>query len=102
MHFCQSQVIASYGAQLLDWLQNYTFVEEQKFADPSHAARTRGMTPACLMRGQENLRTHKSGDPRVFNNIVGGGTLGVQLESPAVLPRMPHAMPTNFGHPSGG
>jgi guanine deaminase len=31
-------VIASYGAQLLEWLDKYTFVEEQKFADPDHAA----------------------------------------------------------------
>jgi guanine deaminase len=30
-------VIASYGTQLLEWLQKYTFVEEQKFADPEHA-----------------------------------------------------------------
>jgi guanine deaminase len=39
IHFPQTQVIASYGAQLLDWLNTYTFVEEQKFADPEHCAR---------------------------------------------------------------
>jgi len=39
IHFPQTQVIASYGAQLLDWLQKYTFVEEQRFKDPAHAAR---------------------------------------------------------------
>ena len=39
IHFPQTQVIASFGAQLLDWLQNYTFVEEQRFADPAHSAR---------------------------------------------------------------
>ncbi len=39
IHFPQTQVIASYGAQLLDWLNTYTFVEEQKYADPEHAAR---------------------------------------------------------------
>ena len=38
IHFPQTQVIASYGAQLLEWLEKYTFVEEQKFADPAHAA----------------------------------------------------------------
>jgi len=38
IHYPQTQVIASYGAQLLDWLQTYTFVEEQKFSDPDHAA----------------------------------------------------------------
>jgi guanine deaminase len=39
IHYPQTQVIGSYGAQLLDWLHNYTFVEEQKFADPFHCAR---------------------------------------------------------------
>ena len=39
IHYPQTQVIASYGAQLLEWLEKYTFVEEQKFGDPAHAAR---------------------------------------------------------------
>jgi guanine deaminase len=39
IHLPQTQVIASFGAQLLDWLQNYTFVEEQRFADPEHSGR---------------------------------------------------------------
>lgn len=39
IHYPQTQVIASYGAQLLDWLERYTYVEEQKFAAPAHAAR---------------------------------------------------------------
>ena len=38
IHLPQTQVIASYGAQLLDWLETYTFVEEARFADPAHAA----------------------------------------------------------------
>jgi guanine deaminase len=38
IHYPQTQVIASYGAQLLEWLNKYTFVEEQKFSDPTHAA----------------------------------------------------------------
>ena len=39
LHFPQMQVIGSYGAQLLDWLNKYTFVEEQKFANEAHCAR---------------------------------------------------------------
>jgi guanine deaminase len=39
VHYPQTQVIGSYGKQLLDWLANYTFVEEQKFADPAHCGR---------------------------------------------------------------
>lgn len=38
IHLPQTQVIASYGAQLMEWLEKYTFVEEQKYAHPAHAA----------------------------------------------------------------
>ena len=50
IHFPQTQVIASYGAQLLEWLEKYTFVEEQKFADPAHAARNAEFFLDELMR----------------------------------------------------
>ncbi|UYV37703.1 guanine deaminase [Rhodobacteraceae bacterium D3-12] len=39
IHFPQVQVIASWGEQLLDWLENYTFPAETQFADAGHAAR---------------------------------------------------------------
>lgn len=39
LHFPQVQVIASWGAQLLDWLENYTFPEESRYSDETHAAR---------------------------------------------------------------
>jgi guanine deaminase len=39
LHFPQVQVIGSYGTQLLDWLNRYTFVEEQRFANANHASR---------------------------------------------------------------
>jgi guanine deaminase len=38
IHYPQTRVIASYGAQLLEWLQKYTFVEEQKLRDPADAS----------------------------------------------------------------
>ena len=38
----QMQVIASYGAELLDWLNKYTFPEETRFSDPDHARRIAG------------------------------------------------------------
>jgi len=39
VHVPQMQIIASYGAELLDWLNTYTFPEESKFADAQHARR---------------------------------------------------------------
>lgn len=37
IHMPQTQVVASYGAQLMEWLNKYTFVEEQKLAHQGHA-----------------------------------------------------------------
>jgi guanine deaminase len=39
IHFPQMQVIGSYAGSLLEWLNTYTFVEEQRFADAAHSAR---------------------------------------------------------------
>lgn len=37
LHYPQTQSIASYGDQLLSWLENYTFPTEKQFAEQSHA-----------------------------------------------------------------
>ncbi len=39
VHMPQMQVIASYGAELLDWLNDYTFPEEARFRDAQHGRR---------------------------------------------------------------
>jgi guanine deaminase len=39
VHYPQTGMIAAPGRQLLDWLQHYTYVAEQAFADADHAAR---------------------------------------------------------------
>lgn len=38
LHYVQSQMIASYAGSLLEWLNTYTFVEEQKFGRQGHAS----------------------------------------------------------------
>ena len=40
IHYPQVDVIASYGEQLLDWLNNYTFPTEIQFEDPEFAKET--------------------------------------------------------------
>jgi guanine deaminase len=50
VHFPQTPMIASHGAQLLDWLDRYTFPTELKFADRAY---TRRVARTFL---QENLR----------------------------------------------
>ena len=37
VHYPQTGIIASWGKQLIDWLNTYTFPEETRFADPSVA-----------------------------------------------------------------
>ena len=37
IHYPQTQIIGSYGKQLIDWLNNYTFVAEAQFKDQSYA-----------------------------------------------------------------
>jgi guanine deaminase len=37
VHFPQTTIIGAGGEQLIDWLNKYTFVAEQKFADITHA-----------------------------------------------------------------
>jgi len=37
VHYPQTGIIASYGAQLIEWLNTYTFPEEARFGDAAHA-----------------------------------------------------------------
>ena len=38
VHYVQTGIVASYGKQLLDWLERYAFPAEIAFRDPVHAA----------------------------------------------------------------
>ncbi|TDH38605.1 guanine deaminase [Pseudohoeflea suaedae] len=50
IHFPQMQVVSSYAASLLEWLNTYTFVEEQRFAGREHAERFAGLFFDELLR----------------------------------------------------
>lgn len=39
VHYPQTEMVAAFGEQLLQWLEKYTFVAEQRFADKAHAER---------------------------------------------------------------
>ena len=39
VHYPQTEMIASYGEQLLEWLENYTFPFERQFSDLEHGKR---------------------------------------------------------------
>jgi len=50
VHFAQVDVIASYGRQLLDWLNDYTFPAERAFADPAHGRKVADIFLDNLLR----------------------------------------------------
>ena len=50
VHYPQTQMIGAQGAQLLDWLERYTFPAEQAFADPHHAEQVAKLFLAELLR----------------------------------------------------
>ncbi|WP_421996546.1 guanine deaminase [Reyranella sp.] len=52
VHFPQTPMIAAYGAQLLEWLETYTFPTELKFADRGYARSVaRVFLRECLRNG---------------------------------------------------
>ena len=50
VHYPQSDMIASYGEQLLTWLETYTFPTERLFSDAAHAHDVAGFFLAELLR----------------------------------------------------
>ncbi|MBS7660808.1 guanine deaminase [Pseudomonas lalucatii] len=50
IHYPQTGMIASYGEQLLDWLNTYTFPTERQFADQAHASDVAGIFLKELLR----------------------------------------------------
>jgi len=50
VHYAQTDMIASHGAQLLEWLEKYTFPAEARFADPEHARDVAAFFVAELLR----------------------------------------------------
>lgn len=52
LHFPQTEIIASYGEQLLSWLDNFTFPTERRFEDEDLAARMAEVfLTECLKNG---------------------------------------------------
>ena len=67
IHSAQIDVIASYGEQLLEWLDTYTFPAEAKFADAEYAEKT---TEIFLQECFRNGTTSAMVMPTVHANSV--------------------------------
>ena len=67
VHYPQLPVIAAFGRTLLDWLDDYTYVAEQRFADPAFA------TVAAEAFLDEALR-HGTTTAMVYGTVHAGST----------------------------
>jgi len=50
VHYPQTDIVAAYGEQLLEWLARYTYPTERRFADPAHAREVADFFLAELLR----------------------------------------------------
>ena len=59
MHYPQTGIIASWGKQLIDWLNTYTFPEESRFGDKAYADEIAGRTlDLALAHGTTTLTSY--------------------------------------------
>ena len=78
LHFPQMQVIGSYAADLLEWLNTYTFAEECRFVESAHAARIAGHFYDELIRhgtttGVAYCSVHKASADAYFSEALKRG-----------------------------
>ncbi len=96
LHYVQSQMIASYAGSLLEWLNTYTFVEEQKFSQQGHAGAVAGAFYDELIRnGTTSAVAYCSSHPRSVdaffaeaekrNMLMVGGKVMMDRNAPEAL-----------------
>lgn len=96
IHYPQMQVVGSYAGSLLEWLNNYTFIEEQRFADQAHANRIADLFMDELIRYGTTTAVafcsvHPGSVDAFFqaaakrNMCMAGGKVMMDREAPAAL-----------------
>lgn len=87
VHYPQTEIIGAYGAQLLDWLNKYTFVAEQRFADERHArAAARVFLKECLRNGITTAAVYCTVHPQSVDAFFEESTrLGLRMIAGKVL-----------------
>jgi len=87
VHYPQVDVIGSPASGLLPWLENYTFPQESRFADPAHSAQTAGFFLEELLRnGVTTALTFATSHPASVDAFfVAAGARGLRMISGKVL-----------------
>ncbi len=79
VHFPQTQIIGAGGEQLIDWLNKYTFVAEQRFSDKTYAREVaRVFLRECLRHGVTTSAVHWTVHPhgRLYSRKRRSSTFG--------------------------
>lgn len=59
IHYPQTEIIGAFGKQLIDWLNNYTFIAEQQFSDFNYANKVADFfLDECLKAGTTTVMTY--------------------------------------------
>lgn len=75
IHYPQTQIIGAYGSQLIDWLNKYTFVAEQQFADQQHAdAVAHFFLNECLRAGTTTAAVYCTVHPGSVDALFGAAS----------------------------
>ena len=75
MHYPQTGIIASWGKQLIDWLNTYTFPEESRFHDLTYAEEVAGRTlDLALAHGTTTLTSFCTIHPESVDAFFGAAT----------------------------
>lgn len=87
VHFPQTPMIASYGAQLLDWLKTYTFPMEERFSDADFARSVAKMfLRECLRNGITTSCVYATVHPQSVDVLFDEAErLGLRLAAGKVL-----------------
>ena len=74
VHYPQHEIIASYGEQLLEWLNKYTFPAELKFGDPDYARQTAEFfLDECLRNGTTTASVYATVHPESVDALFAAG-----------------------------
>ena len=72
LHLPQTQVIASYGTELLEWLQTYTFPEESRYGNPRIASdASRWLLDTLAMNGTTTAAVYCTSHPVSLDAFMG-------------------------------
>jgi guanine deaminase len=96
IHYPQMQVLGSYAGSLLEWLNTYTFIEEQRFGDIEHARKIAGaFYDEMLRHGTTTAVAYCSVHPQSVdayfeeaerrNMLMLGGKVMMDREAPKAL-----------------